>query len=255
MSFPQTRMARRAFTLIELLVVVAIIARLISILLPSLNQARETARTVKCAANQKQFGLANHMYADSFDNNFVSISYANPNGTNSWVRWYQEPHFRSMMGVGNDFGNGSGYDYPEGLICPNYPDDYETRWGYNHGVLGGWNMSAARPADWAGWVNFWPIKRTAVKTPASTFAYTDSNDWNVVQQNANYETAWDLTRELNGLEGGVWNGTMYRHNEGTNFLHFDGHAAYFSKEEAYPQNGDEREQLWHVYPDGWFWER
>lgn len=56
------RRAPRAFTLIELLVVVAIIALLISILLPSLSQAREQAKATKCAANLSGVGKAFQIY-------------------------------------------------------------------------------------------------------------------------------------------------------------------------------------------------
>jgi len=55
-----------AFTLIELLVVVAIIALLVSILLPSLSKAREQAKSSVCGSRLRSFGQANAIYQSLF---------------------------------------------------------------------------------------------------------------------------------------------------------------------------------------------
>ena len=54
---------RKAFTLIELLVVISIIALLLSIMMPALGRAREQARIIVCANNEKQIGTSLLMYA------------------------------------------------------------------------------------------------------------------------------------------------------------------------------------------------
>lgn len=56
----------RGFTLIEVLVVVAIIALLVSILLPSLRGAREQAKTAACGSNLRQVGVALRYSMDQY---------------------------------------------------------------------------------------------------------------------------------------------------------------------------------------------
>ncbi len=66
----QSVRSRRGFTLIELLVVVAIIALLISILLPSLSEAKEQAKVARCLSNYRQLMVATTTYFMDWNDSF-----------------------------------------------------------------------------------------------------------------------------------------------------------------------------------------
>lgn len=59
--WPQTS---RGFTMLELLTVVAVIAILVALLLPAVQQAREAARRMSCKSKMRQLGIAMHAYHD-----------------------------------------------------------------------------------------------------------------------------------------------------------------------------------------------
>lgn len=81
--------SRRAFTLIELLVVVAIIALLISLLLPGLSRAREQARTAVCLANMRSLGLAVAAYLQGNGDRFPTVGLSHGGQANQQGSWIE----------------------------------------------------------------------------------------------------------------------------------------------------------------------
>ena len=77
---------RRGFTLIELLVTISIMATLMSMLLPSLNRAREAGQRVVCQSNMRQLTFAWYMYADDNSDRLCSADTTwNDLGNYNWV--------------------------------------------------------------------------------------------------------------------------------------------------------------------------
>jgi len=76
--------------------VVAIIALLISILLPSLARARELSLRLVCGTNLKGLGTSCHLYANDYDDSFPIAYYQGPTAATA-----QNPGIRYTANMGN----------------------------------------------------------------------------------------------------------------------------------------------------------
>jgi prepilin-type N-terminal cleavage/methylation domain-containing protein len=150
----------RAFTLVELLVVIGIIALLISILVPTLNHARESAIRLQCINNTRQLTLAWILYANDNHGRFVS---SQPQKENS-------PHFWSWVAYGNQERV-----IKEGLLWPYVKDlstyrcaaaAYEKNSNYQiNGLLAG-NIGAPQPL----------LLMSQLRRPSDTMVFIEAYD-------------------------------------------------------------------------------
>ena len=127
---------KRAFTLIELLVVIAIISLLVSILLPSLERARDLAKQVVCLSNLRGIGFAALMYTDDYDGWAMP---AQPGQSSSgamawWGGWYYQT--LSDYGYAENRGIFLCPAEPEGQTTNNHAGFANIGYGVNYWTFG-----------------------------------------------------------------------------------------------------------------------
>ena len=117
-------MKHMCFTLIELLVVIAIIAILAGMLLPALNNARESGRKASCINNLKQMHLVLTTYSANYDDVLITAT----NGTRYWG------HVLLVGGAFKGIFETSENFYPEIMKCKSDPRLGNTTFQLNNGV-------------------------------------------------------------------------------------------------------------------------
>ena len=213
----------KVFTLIELLIVIAIIAILAGMLLPALNKARLKARTISCASNIKEIGLAVNLYQG--DHNEYIPPWAAANETGSGKFWmYKLSNYNNRNAAA--------------WICPGSPDsagysyvksapDYSTLIGrlINYQTIGINAITSNVNGDRGFYDKY--IKGTVIKKPSLLIYAGDSTG-----KDAGYYNP------KNGNDGGYMsvfvypdNGSSYnaRHSSGINLLFADGHVNWTSR--------------------------
>ena len=132
---------RTGFSLIELLVVIALIASLVALLLPAVQQAREAARRLQCRNNLKQMGLAMHNYEGTHGcfpfSSLVVTSVGNETGwawgTMLLPYFDQSPLYQRLAPNGNNAPTGP--DAQTTTVLPFYlcPSDASENWTLQKG--------------------------------------------------------------------------------------------------------------------------
>jgi len=148
----------RAFTLIELLVVIAIIAILAAILFPVFAQAKAAAKKTTSLSNSKQQMLANLMYANDNDDQFIcEWPYNNFNGQTTPSAFDADHTFHPYV---NAYAKSLALWEAPGSAAvksnPIYHTGASTQVGYNDSALtGGFSMSyMMNETGWSDGVNY-----------------------------------------------------------------------------------------------------
>ncbi len=175
---------RTAFTLLELLVVIAVIALMISILLPALSRSRRSGMAVACAAKLRESARALMMYANDHDDRAMPLAYTDFEiiGAGPPVYWWGTNESGLV-----DHERGFVWPYlqtapsPSGVFeCPEQPwgsyrpqgaaRSITSTYAYN-----GYYLSPSQTPGFSYQIGHRPWQSLArVKDPARVFAFADA---------------------------------------------------------------------------------
>ena len=176
-----SKVKRRGFTLIELLVVISIIATLMALILPAIQNARSAARTLECKNNLKNIALAAHNFSSTKRGKLPALgSYTldtsgNPVLLRSWVVDLL-PHMDNralydrwdLNGAYTNATNSAlNTTYMKVLACPDDESSFTVDGG----------LSYVGNAGYISWAN--AAARNSSGTPPFMHAWTEANiNWN-----------------------------------------------------------------------------
>lgn len=249
---------KNGFTLIELLVVVAIIATLISILLPALSGARAQSKSLKCLTNVRSMAQATQMYLDSNRDQFpVRNNSATGGGaifnaflpSRTILLFDKRPI--DIFACPTDehdvrlytAGDAGGTDQNALGIGELYNLDVNAKVRYSYGIN---NMTGINPVTQAEQQLFNP-NRGAYAKPSDTLLYADSTFFNARAHNvtvndesrlkgrvanANAPYLFNTLSSIPTEYGAVVKGAK-RHPGGSNIVFMDHHGEPVSQQDCF----------------------